>query len=142
MKTVLTKKDKIQLGVIIGALIFLGFWFISRKFNIQQTSENEDVVSVADFGLPVVPFYLKLQAESRMLATYRDPFSRATISSRRKLGELSLAGIFYEAGKSAAVINDQNVRVGQEIEGYEIIAITPLTVTLSKDDQHIILELK
>ncbi len=142
MKTVLTKKDKIQLFVIAGVLIFLVLWLTARRSKVQQAPKDVAVVLVGDSDLPAVPFYLKLQGEAKALTTYRDPFSRATIYSRRKLGELYLAGIFYEAGKSAAVINDQNVRVGQEVEGYEVIAITPLAVTLSKDDQQIILELE
>ncbi|MCB9757640.1 MAG: hypothetical protein H6753_04355 [Candidatus Omnitrophica bacterium] len=142
MKMVLTKKDKIQLIVIVGVLIFLVLWLATGRIKTQQAPKDISVVSVGDSDLPAVPFYLKLQAESKKLATYRDPFSRATISSRRKLGELYLAGIFYEPGNSAAVINDQNVRVGQQVEGYEVIAITPLAVTLSKGDQHIVLELE
>ena len=142
MKMALTKKDKLQLGVIAGVLIFLVFWLFVRASKVNQFQEDESDKPIASINAQAVPFYFKLQAESKMLAIYRDPFSRATVSSRRKLGELYLAGIFYESGNSAAVINDQNVRIGQKVEGYEVIAITPLAVTLSKDDQQIILELE
>jgi hypothetical protein len=63
----------------------------------------------------------------------RDPFSRG--SSSGHLNGLLLSGILWDAQAPMAIINGSMVRVGDEVEGYEITAITQEQVSVSDGTQ-------
>ena len=80
----------------------------------------------------------------------RDPFT-ALVRDGRFIGgsagafssdasNLSLAGIMWEEhGRSIALINDAEARVGDIVAGYEVTAITRDDVTLSREGRTITL---
>ena len=142
MKMIFTKKDKLQLVFILMLVILFVFLFNLRITKIGMSRKVVVAGGEKTTNFQAVPFYFKLEKESQAIVVQRDPFSRANTSSRKKSGNLYLAGIIYEEGNSTAVIDDQIVHIGEEIGGYQVISITPRVVTLSKGDQQVVLELE
>jgi len=70
---------------------------------------------------------------AQLLAWRRDPFTRGAA-----LGELSgleLSGILWDPGAPLAVINGQMVGVGQDVDGYQVVDISPDRVSLTDGTQ-------
>jgi hypothetical protein len=44
---------------------------------------------------------------------------------------VKIQGIFYRAANPEAIINNRTVRVGDEVNGLQVVAITQSSVTLS-----------
>jgi len=70
---------------------------------------------------------------ARLLAWRRNPFTRGAA-----LGELSglqLSGILWDPTAPIAVINGQTVGVGQDVDGYQVVDISPDRVSLTDGTQ-------
>ena len=70
---------------------------------------------------------------SGVLVWSHDPFTRGATTG--DLSGLSLSGILWDPQQPVAIINGQTVQVGQELEGYRIIAIGPDRVSVSDGAQ-------
>ena len=68
----------------------------------------------------------------------RDPFTRG--SAAGSLNGLSLNGILFDATRPMAIINGTMVEVGQELEGYQVVAITSDSVLLNDGTEQVQLQ--
>ncbi len=69
------------------------------------------------------------RAEAEELTWSRDPFTRSVVTGRRS--GLQLSGILWDATSPVAIINGEMRQVGQEVDGYRVVEITPSRVLLS-----------
>ena len=67
------------------------------------------------------------------LAWGRDPFTGG--SAGEEVGGFALSGILWDPSQPIAIINGQMLRVGDEVEGYRVTAITQDTVSISDGGQ-------
>ena len=64
-----------------------------------------------------------------LLAWRRDPFTRG--AGIGEVSGLTLTGILWDPNEPIAVINGQTVQVGDEVDGYQIVAISHDRVSLT-----------
>ena len=72
-----------------------------------------------------------------LLAWRRDPFTRG--AALDQMSGLTLSGIMWDPQLPMAIINGQTVRVGEELEGYEVLRISEdrVSVTDGTDTFHL-----
>jgi len=63
------------------------------------------------------------------LAWSRDPFLHG--AGAGDMSGLLLSGILWDPREPMAVVNGQSVRVGEALEGYQILSITPQQVVVT-----------
>jgi len=73
------------------------------------------------------------QREADRLKWNRDPFIKAAAAGG--ISGLTLSGILWDTVEPIAIINGRMLRVGEELEGYRVVEITPDRVSLSDGDQ-------
>ena len=67
------------------------------------------------------------------LAWGRDPFTGGSVGS--EVSGFDLSGILWDPSQPIAIVNGQMLRVGDELEGYRVTAITQDTVSISDGGQ-------
>lgn len=77
--------------------------------------------------------YFRLEEQTSEMEIQRDPFNKveSLAASGPAKANFTLMGISWDEESPNAIINDQIVQIGTEINGYKIIGITPDVVTLS-----------
>ncbi len=129
------KKDKIQLG-ITGVLVIVLVFFLIRAFEKRKpppsvkTKELVTGQSVKQSGL-----YAQLEQEIKKMDFKRDPFSQQALSDLEESQSLHLSGILWDEANPTAIINDEIVAVGGEINGKKIVEIKKDKVILEADGQ-------
>ncbi len=129
------KKDKIQLG-ITGVLVIILLLFLARAFEKKKrpvpvkTKEFVAEQKVKEPGL-----YTRLEQEIKKMDFKRDPFSRQSLSDLEESQDLHLSGILWDEVNPTAIINDEIVAVGGEINGKKIVEIRKDKVILEADGQ-------
>ena len=139
-------KDQKQLVIIIIMLVVLAFIVMSNMKNKKAKSPNAqpDAASlVIDSGvkvtakLPVVDNNVLENQKKRSEAPWgRDPFSSDTYKSGQASSELKLQGISYRKDNVGfAFINNEIVKQGDAIAGYEVEEVLKDRVLLKKGSQ-------
>ena len=86
---------------------------------------------VIELALPPRPGSRDAQRRrAALLGWGRDPFSRAAASPSEPEG-LVLSGILWDEAAPMAIINGQLLHIGEECEGYRIVAITQERVSVT-----------
>lgn len=142
------KKENIQIG-ITGGLVVLLVVLLTRALSgkkedrpgVAKNAGSPMKVLVAEQGKEE-SFYEKLLAETRDRGFGRDPFSKQPIVTSDSSQALHLSGILWDEANPTAVINDEIVAVGSEIEGRRVTEITKNRVILEDGAQYIELILK
>ena len=74
----------------------------------------------------------QLQRQHAMqLAWQRDPFTLSPAATVRQVSDLTLSGILWDLTDPIAIVNGQMVRVGEDYEGYHILAISEDRITFT-----------
>ncbi|WP_108649168.1 agglutinin biogenesis protein MshK [Dongshaea marina] len=60
------------------------------------------------------------------------PGQAGIVAEGTQTGELRLQSIIIRGSAHEAIIDGQQVRVGDELQGYKVLQIDPMSVTLSK----------
>ena len=135
------KKDKIQLG-ITGVLVIFLLFFLIRTFakgKPPASGGGPPAVKakefVADQSVKGPGLYTRLEQEIKEIDFNRDPFSRQSVSDLEESQGLFLSGILWDEVNPAAIINDQIITVGGEINGKKIVEIRKNKVILEADGQ-------
>jgi hypothetical protein len=143
---------KQQQLVILGVLALVMAAVYARALRPAPPSRVPSALSAAaaaSAAPPAVPnepagtISLELPAESgprraqrehaATLAWGRDPFTGG--SAGGEVSGFDLSGILWDPSQPIAIINGQMLRVGEELEGYRVLAITQDTVSLSDGGQ-------
>lgn len=139
-------KDQKQIAIIIVMLAVLGIIVMSNMKSKKAKSPNAqpDAASlVIDSGikvmakLPVVDNNVLENQKKRSEAPWgRDPFSSDTYKSGQASSELKLQGISYRKDNVGfAFINNEIVKQGDAIAGYEVEEVLKDRVLLKKGSQ-------
>jgi len=129
------KKDKIQLG-ITGVLVIVLVVFLIRAFEKGKRPAPVKVKEfVADQSVKEPGLYTRLEQEIKKMDFKRDPFSRQSFSDLEESQDLHLSGILWDEVNPSAIINDQIITVGGEINGKKVVEIKKNKVTLEADGQ-------
>ncbi|MBN1492847.1 MAG: hypothetical protein JW938_01730 [Candidatus Omnitrophica bacterium] len=70
-----------------------------------------------------------------------EPIKKAEAAPQFDISKLDLMGVFFEQGVPNAIINDQMLRVGDEIMGCRVESITPNRVTVVHGAERFLLKL-
>src|SRR3989338_2047771 len=129
------KKDKIQLG-ITGVLVIILLLFLARAFEKKKRPLPVKAKEVAaDQKVKEPDLYTRLEQEIKKMDFKRDPFSRQSLSDLEESQDLHLSGILWDEVNPSAIINDQIITVGGEINGKKVVEIKKDKVTLEADGQ-------
>lgn len=129
------KKDKIQLG-ITGVLVIILLFFLMRAFEKGKRSAPVKAKEFAtDQNVKEPGLYARLEQEIKRMDFKRDPFSRQSFSDLKESQGLYLSGILWDEVNPTAIINDEIVAVGSEINGKKIVEIKKNKVVLEADGQ-------
>lgn len=137
------KKDRIQLS-ISGVLIIVLFILLARAVGgkrQQQPVLVEHAVSPTRVAVPErrreKSLYARLAEETKDLEFKRDPFLKLPMITSESSQGLYLSGILWDEVKPTAIINDEIVAVGSQIQGKRVIEILKNKVILEEDGLHI-----
>ena len=116
-----------------------------RKGVLEKAAPKADVAAGAE-ATPAVPDVnaeeLSLQKEQAKLNWGRDPFTAAKISKEFSGANLQLKGIsFGKDKKGFAFINNEIVKKGDIMGGYEVLEVEKRKVLLRKAEQNFYLAL-
>lgn len=129
------KKDKIQLG-ITGVLVIILLFFLMRVF---EKGKRPVPVKAKEFAaeqkVKEPGLYTRLEQEIKKMDFKRDPFSRQSLSDLEESQDLHLSGILWDEVNPTAIINDEIVAVGGEINGKKVVEIRKDKVILEADGQ-------
>jgi len=139
-------KDQIQITIIIVGLVGLAAIVTNnmKSKKIKQSVAQPDAASVViDSGvkvtakLPVADSNVLENQKKRAEAPWgRDPFSSDTYKSGQVSSELKLQGISYRQDNVGyAFINNEIVKQGDAIAGYEVEEVLKDRVLLKKGGQ-------
>ena len=83
-------------------------------------------------GLMVFPAKAEILKDPTMplIDLNRDPMAARDEPDQPKAASLTLQSVIVKGGRKLAVINNQLVKVGQVIEGYEVTRIAPYSADL------------
>ncbi len=142
------KKERIELvisGILIAVLLFL----LPRVWNKKETNQFisvEENVSLEDVpvpgGMQDQGLYTQLEEQTKNLEFKRDPFFRQSLATTALSQELYLNGIVWDEASSTAIINNQIVAIGSEIQGKKVVDIMEDMVILEEGEHRIELMLK
>ncbi len=130
------KKQKIEFiitAIMIAVLVFILINAFKGKKQTRRSGKGSSVSStylkpqrragikkrpakIRDTGL-----YRRLKEETEQIMLIRDPFIRGPISSSE--GELSLTGILWDKDNPLAIINENIVKIGDEVGKNKVVAI-------------------
>ncbi len=144
----MSKKDLMQIGVIVVGVIFLAFSImgsLKKKPKKALTapaasvSQSKDVLGKTDSNNKLSlsdDKKIKSQADRANMEWGRDPFS-ASLDREYQISELKLQGISVgkEGKKGYAFINEEIVSKGEKIGAYEVVDIQKDKVLLRKSGQ-------
>jgi len=72
-------------------------------------------------------------------AAERDPFEFGTGDRKPAAGGRVLVGVIHDASSALAVVGDQMLRVGDELEGWRVLSIDKDSMTVERDGrQHVL----
>jgi hypothetical protein len=141
----MTKEQK-QLAAILAMLPVLAFFVLSgasRKKSKVAAVNSQPTLAVVDAGVKVSSFLpvadsntLENQKKRAEAPWGRDPFSSDTYKSGQASSELKLQGISTRKDNVGfAFINNEIVKIGDSIGGYEVAEISKDRVLLKKGTQ-------
>lgn len=112
--------------------------------------QNEQVGGVAAVERQEIVDEMKERDKAQLVQFQRDikklkgrhPFSPYAPETEVEALKLILQGVVFSGGMPAAIINDTIVKVGDMIEGAEVVKIVNKRVTLIKDGKEYELELE
>ena len=137
------KKSQQQLAMLVGLVVVMVVIY-AKPFGRRRPSTARQVAaeavasaSAADAPRSSVPVSSEAAAQGRqaqreyaaMLTWRRDPFTRG--GSAAGVRGLTLSGILWDPQKPIAILNDQMVSVGDELDDYQVLEIRPDRVLLS-----------
>ncbi len=129
------KKDKIQLG-ITGVLVIVLLFFLMRAFEKKKRPAPVKAKEVATSqGVKDPGLYARLEQEIKKMDFKRDPFSQPSSADQGGPQALHLSGILWDETNPTAIINDEIVAVGGEINGKRVVEIKRDKVILEADGQ-------
>ena len=112
----------------------------SRLEEAAPPAASRPVPAAASLELPAEsPARQAQRQHANELAWGRDPFTGS--SSGGQVSGFDLSGILWDAIQPIAVINGEMRRIGDEVDGYRIVAITQDTVSISDGTQDMQLSL-
>ncbi len=122
---------------VLGVVVWLVVVIAPEAFATTPTSSNASELSV-------MPFHYDRKGR-------RDPFRPLVVDGRlvksvegtqTQKGVLNLQGLFWDpTGHSMALINNTEVKVGDQIEGYRVMDIRPEAVVLSDGEKPLVLQI-
>lgn len=139
------RQQGIMLAVLVVVMITVYVWAFRRQGVVGQRpasdhGQTEPVLAVSSAPNTIAapqpvqaPLNQVAQREdqhvrSMLLGWGRDPFTRL---ESRQATKLNLSGILWDAERPLAIINGQTLYVGEELEGYRVINISPDVVTIT-----------
>ena len=131
------KKEKIQLGITLALVIVLALILMANpRMKRQKTvSAVKQGSAEADSAWQEVKSregqFLSLEQQAKQLIFKRDPFTRIPINLPEGPAPLYLQGIARDGRGFVAIINDQVVQAGNQIEGSTIVDIQADRVILN-----------
>lgn len=157
-ESVVMKKEQKQLIALIVLICMTGLIFVKIIFRAKAPSGGLPAASPGSAEMPKeikegvalpttkVDFFEleeQLKKNRPRLKWVRDPFRFPPKKEIEKtdVEKLNLTGIIYDEGSPIAVINDEIVHEGDEIEGVKVIKIESERVLLEKDGKPYTLEL-
>jgi hypothetical protein len=134
------KKQKIELIITAIMIVVLLFILINAFKGKKQTRRSGKGSSVSSTYLKPqrkagikkrsakiqdTGFYRRLKDETEQIMLIRDPFLRGPISSSEGVGhfELSLTGILWDKDNPLAIINENIVKIGDDVGKNKVVAI-------------------
>lgn len=132
------KKIIIAVILSIGALMSLTYGFISTPKPKKKAEPGVSSVS----SLPRIIPQKRRTKRTEHREWDRNPFVPGKVIVKEEKLRLVLNGIMGAANNLKAVINNEMIGVGDEIEGYEVVEITPSKVVLKKGTKTRVLDLK
>lgn len=133
------------LGVVLVFILIKNFWIpyqkaktVSRKVTAVEGKDYShgklrEMVSEAKEKNEI----LKLHKKRAEMDWNRNPFARMTSSRRAHVGPIRLSGIILDERGAFAVINDQIVRLGEDVNGMVLKDIRETSVVLKKDGEEV-----
>jgi hypothetical protein len=138
------KKETIQIiitGILIVVLIALIIYNVQRKRSVQPSLVTLPVAGDAETtgSSGIQNSFMALEEEAKKLSLKRDPFAASMDEST---GELYLNGIAWDEQIPRAIINNEILEVGGQIQGSTIIEIKEDRVILNNGKDNMELKLK
>ena len=119
--------------LIVMAGVYGRGWLPGAAKEALAVASEPAAVGGADAIEPMpsspAPTHAAQQQRADELAWARDPFGLA--QSAQDPSGLQLSGILWDPQQPMAIINGQTVSVGQECDGYRVVAITEESVSLT-----------
>lgn len=146
------EKKRIEIIVVSVLGIFLVVLLIStlggkKKKMPEQKEESEEVIEemivpAAFRPGPAAPTGETTYAEPADLDWGRDPFTKVhTVMKKSKKHLLILSAVIWDEKEPHAIINNEVVVTGEEIDGYRVKKINNNNVVLEKAGREITIEL-
>jgi hypothetical protein len=148
---------------IIAVILFVTFfwWFMTLRVkpkeqtaqsslplnNAEQTIKVPRSSEITDgIDLSKVIGHIEVKMTTIPDENPKDPFAKPSLKEKLKdsplsITDLKLAGIMREANQAVALINDEILRVGDNISGFEIVEVRQNEVLLKRDQEQYILKL-
>ena len=114
---------------------------ISKKL-LSDTQEQKGSEASEEIDLEVLMEKIRLRSQKIIPISIRDPFKKLDLKDVvLDFSDLTLVGIMTEKEEQRALINDQILKVGDTISGFNIIEIKENSVVLSKGLERYVLNL-
>ena len=100
--------------------------------DVHTADPDDDPSSSTEFPLGAGSGQREAQAtRAAGLNGSRDPFTRG--GSPGQVSGLTLSGIMWDATAPIAIINGEMLHVGEQVDGYRLVEITPDRVSVTDD---------
>lgn len=141
-----TWRKRLVFGVLVVSLVWGYFELIPHGDKTPAATSGYDALPAdpaAPTAAPPPAITDSLLAQYGRAAWGDDPFNRDLVSTAgirpRDIPSLHLLGILYRQTGAQALINGRITGVGDIIEGYRIISITPDDVTVQSPQRTMVL---
>jgi hypothetical protein len=148
----INKSQKRMLIILAAVLAFAVYTFISDKDRyLSYYTGKKPPVQKATVSPTQNTAEARQNTDHHIYTTWgRDPFAQiireaGVKKSRQPVAESNifrLSAISYMGNNSVALINDNVVKIGEQLAGYTVSSIEPRRVILSKNSEKIVLNLQ
>lgn len=131
------KLEKLATTALIVIFVFLLILTLSRRKGTKAVSMEEKPKQIEQdiFGIR-----MEKQAAPADMQWGRDPFS-LTPDKQTETGTFQLSAVIWDETNPIAIINNEVVGIGQEIDGCQVIKINKDNVILKKGEEERVVEL-
>lgn len=140
----MSPKEKKQLIVIVTGIAIMAFSFIGNSKSSKKKAQPASPAAAAQAAPSAAPSQSPTQSdktpasqkEREKLSWGRNPFIPLATGKELQKSNLELKGISFGQDKSSyAFINNEIVKIGDNVANYEVVAIEKDKVLLKKGSQ-------